>query len=67
MFRSSSFQLLFLTPDRSQGYFLQGLDKVLEEGFVILVAEWIHFTLFGILSPTIKLKVYTFGSYELSN
>ena len=26
-----------------------------------LVAEWIHFTLFGIISPTIKLKVYTFG------
>ena len=26
-----------------------------------LVAEWIHFTLFGIILPTIKLKVYTFG------
>ena len=26
-----------------------------------LVAEWIHFTLFGIISPTIKLKVYAFG------
>ena len=26
-----------------------------------LVAEWIHFTLFGMISPTIKLKVYTFG------
>ena len=26
-----------------------------------LVAEWIQFTLFGILSPTIKLKVCTFG------
>ena len=25
-----------------------------------LVAEWIHFTLFGIILPTIKLKVYTF-------
>ena len=25
-----------------------------------LVAEWIHFTLFGIVLPTIKLKVYTF-------
>ena len=24
------------------------------------VAEWIHFTLFGIILPTIKLKVYTF-------
>ena len=23
----------------------------------ILVAEWIHFTLFGIISPTIKLEV----------
>ena len=27
---------------------------------VYLVAEWIHFTLFGIILPTIKLKVYTF-------
>ena len=26
-----------------------------------LVAEWIHFILFGILLPTRKLKVYTFG------
>ena len=26
-----------------------------------LVAEWIHFTRFGIILPTIKLKVYTFG------
>ena len=26
-----------------------------------LVAEWIHFTLFGIILPTIKLKVYPFG------
>ena len=26
-----------------------------------LVAEWIHFTLFGIILPTIKLKVCTFG------
>ena len=26
-----------------------------------LVAEWIDFTLFGIILPTIKLKVYTFG------
>ena len=26
-----------------------------------LVAEWIHFTLFGIILPTMKLKVYTFG------
>ena len=26
-----------------------------------LVAEWIHFTLLGIISPTIKLKVYAFG------
>ena len=33
-----------------------------------LVAQWIHFTLFGIISPTIKLKVCTFfGAYELSN
>ena len=26
-----------------------------------LVAEWIHFTLLGIILPTIKLKVYTLG------
>ena len=32
-----------------------------------LVAEWIDFTLFGIILPTIKLKVYTLGAYELSN
>ena len=25
-----------------------------------LVAEWIHFPLFGIILATIKLKVYTF-------
>ena len=25
-----------------------------------LAAEWIHFALFGIMLPTIKLKVYTF-------
>ena len=38
------------------------------EGGGVLVAEWIHFTLFGIILPTIKLKVYTFGgAYELSN
>ena len=27
---------------------------------MFLVAEWIHFTLFRIILPTIKLKVYTF-------
>ena len=33
-----------------------------------LVAGWIHFTLFGIVSLTIKLNVHTFwGAYELSN
>ena len=26
----------------------------------VLVAEWIHFTLFGITLPTVKLEVYTF-------
>ena len=36
---------------------IQGLITPL----IILVAEWIHFTLFGIILPTIKLKVYTFG------
>ena len=25
-----------------------------------LVAEWIHFALFGVILPTIRLKVYTF-------
>ena len=28
---------------------------------ISLVAEWIHFTLFVIISPTIQLKVYTLG------
>ena len=28
---------------------------------LFLVAEWIHSTLFGIILPTIKLKVYTVG------
>ena len=28
---------------------------------ITLVAEWIHFTRFWILLPTIKLKVCTFG------
>ena len=27
----------------------------------ILVAEWIHFTLFGIISPTIRPKVHFLG------
>ena len=27
---------------------------------VSIVAEWIHFTLFGIIVPTIKLKMYPF-------
>ena len=31
-----------------------------------IVAEWIHFTLFGIILPTIKLKVYTFGGLTLN-
>ena len=26
---------------------------------IVLVAKWMHFTLFGIILPTIKLKVYT--------
>ena len=29
-------------------------------GGVELVAEWIHFTLLGIILPTIKLKLHTF-------
>ena len=32
-----------------------------------LAAEWIHFTLFGIILPTIKLKCILLGAYELSN
>ena len=36
---------------------IQGLITPL----IILVAEWIHFTLFGIILPTLKLKVHTFG------
>ena len=30
-----------------------------EEAEISLVAEWIHFTLFWIILPTIKPKVYT--------
>ena len=37
--------------------FLDGSFK----GAKSLVAEWIHFTLFGIILPTIKLKVYNLG------
>ena len=29
-------------------------------GLLSLVAEWIHFTLLGVILPTIELKVYTF-------
>ena len=29
-------------------------------GSLNLVAEWIHFALWGIILPTIKLKVHTF-------
>ena len=29
-------------------------------GFKALVAEWIHFTVFGAILPTIELKVYAF-------
>ena len=31
-----------------------------------LVAEWIHFTLFGIILSNIKPKVYTFGGLKNS-
>ena len=34
--------------------------------FYVLVADWIHFTLFEIILPTIKLKVYTFGGLRSS-
>ena len=30
------------------------------EQIVTLVAEWMHFTLLGIILATVKLKVYTF-------
>ena len=30
-------------------------------GLIALVAEWMHFTLVGIIFPTIQLQVYTFG------
>ena len=35
-----------------------GIDSL---SILILVAKWIHFTLFGIILPNIKQKVYTFG------
>ena len=39
------------------------MTREVRQGF-FLVAECIHFTLFGIILPTIKRKLYTF---ELSN
>ena len=39
----------------------RGAQRLDKGRICILVAEWIHFTLFGIIFPTIKLKVYTFG------
>ena len=48
----------------------QELAPITEEWltkYTTLVAEWIHFTLLGIRSPTIKPKMYTFGASELSN
>ena len=39
----------------------QVLISELQYQFIyLLVAEWIHFTLFGIILPTIKPTVYTF-------
>ena len=37
--------------------------KLLHKGRLegLLLAEWIHLTLFGIILLTIQLKVYTFG------
>ena len=40
--------------------FIPALVGFTEYSLIILVAEWLHFTLFGIILPTIKLKVYTF-------
>ena len=37
-----------------------GVDGLGGLGLKSLVAEWIHFTLFGTILPTIKRKVYTF-------
>ena len=41
------------------GYF-DPWGRVGPYSLVFLVAEWIHFTLFGVILPTITLKVYTF-------
>ena len=35
-------------------------SAIVSLGIYFLVAERIHFTLFGIVLPTLKLKVYTF-------
>ena len=55
---------------RVQGFLVSGLvlqgRRAASLGFravgllLNLVAEWIHFTLFGIILPTVKLNVYTF-------
>ena len=45
----------------SLGFRLRSLVLERHDPETHLVAEWIHFTLFGIILPTIKLKVYTSG------
>ena len=38
-----------------------GFTQIFKNPFMkALVAEWIHFILFGIMLPTIKLEAYTF-------
>ena len=45
---------------RKPGFRAQASGAASTVDFIYLIAEWIHFTLFGIILPTIKPKVYTF-------
>ena len=49
--------LISVVPSQvSKAYWL---EKCWPRSFIQKVAEWIHFTLFEIILPTIKLKMYS--------
>ena len=53
--------LLQRAPDRVRSRGAENGNYIHSIIYSYLVAEWIHFTLFGIILPTIKRKVYTLG------
>ena len=55
------FEIAAFARSRSVGEKPKLLIRPTELSICHLVAEWIHFTLFGIILPTLNLKVYTFG------